>query len=515
MRSSNPERRPRRRLRPAAGGPRRAAVAVAAGAAALLALASPAPIAAQADTVPQADTTPPALPPADTTPPAVPPADTTTPSGQMLTAPGSPGGVLGAASGPDSVQVVDRVVAVAGDSAILLSEVQEDLYRMRQQGLDVPDEPAARDSIVKQAVSDMIDRLLLVQRARQEGVTVSDDQVDQVVEQQFDRIRSNFQSDEAFRQAVEQTGQNMYQYRQMLRSQARQQILLSQFRQQLIDQGELPPASVSDSAVRAYFDSSASTARRPATVSFQRITVVPRPDSAAADSALQVAKKALDEIHSGTDFAVVARRYSDDPGTRAQGGDMGWIRRSDVVPGLANALWAVPPGRAVGPIQTRFGYHIVKVENVRGGEREVRQILIRPRIDSSDVAAARERADSVADSLRAGADPERLGREYGIPDQETSFKDVEVSNVGSRFGQDYATALGQQPGDGRVVGPFRVEGAFDLAQFVVLRVTDFKAAGPYRFEDVRDQIRQQLLRQEQFREYMVQLRRRMYVKLFL
>jgi len=515
MRSSIPERRPRRRLRPPARGLHGVAAAAAAGAATLLALASPARLAAQADTVPTADTTRAPIPSADTTPPVTPPADTAPPSGRMLTAPGSPGAGLGVTTGPDSVEVVDRVVAVAGDSAILLSEVQEDLYRLRQQGLEVPDDSAARDSIVEQAVSDMIDRLLLVQRARQEGVTVSDDQVDQVVEQQFDRIRSNFQSDEAFRQAVEQTGQNMYQYRQMLRSQARQQLLLSQFRQELIDQGELPPASISDSAVKAYFDSSASTARRPATVTFQRITVVPHPDSAAADSALKVARKALDDIRSGTAFAVAARRYSDDPGTRAQGGDMGWIRRSDVVPGLANALWAAPPGRTVGPIQTRFGYHIVKVENVRGGEREVRQILIRPRIDSSDVDAARQRADSVADSLRAGADPERLGREYGIPDQETSFKDVEISNVGSRFGQEYAAALGQQPSDGQVVGPFRVEGAFDLAQFVVLRVNEFKAAGPYRFEDVRDRIREQLLRQKQFQEYMVQLRQRMHVKLFL
>jgi len=487
-------------------------------AAALLA-AVPATAAAQADTVPRADTTTaPAgapVPAADTTPRASEPPAADTGAGAADVLGGPTAGLGGGAAPGDSVEMVDRVVAVAGDSAILLSEVQEELFRLRQQGLQVPQDPAARDSIVHATLMNMVDRLLLVQRARQEGVSVSDDQVDQVVQNQFDRIRSNFQSDEAFRQAVEGSGQNMYQYRQMLRSQAKQQLLLTHFRQQLVDQGKLPPASVSDSAVRAYFDSNAATAQRPATVSFERITVVPRPDSAAADSAYRVARKALDEIQAGTDFAVAARRYSDDPGTRAQGGDMGWIRRADVVPALADAVWQAPPGRAVGPVLTRFGFHIIKVENVRGGEREVRQILVRPAIDSSDVEAARRRAGVVADSLSAGAAPERLGREYGIRDQETSFQDVQLSDVGSRFGAAYASALGQQPSDGQIVGPFRVKGAFDLAQFVVLRVTSFKPAGPYRFADVKDRIRQQLLSQKQFEEYLAQLRGRMYVKIFL
>jgi parvulin-like peptidyl-prolyl isomerase len=227
-----------------------------------------------------------------------------------------------------------------------------------------------------------------------------------------------------------------------------------------------------------------------------------------------VAHKALDEIRSGTDFSVAAHRFSNDPGTRSQGGDMGWIRRSDVVPAFADVAWAAPPGRVVGPIQTRFGYHIIKVQNIRGGEREISQILIRPDIDSADVRKARERADAVADSLRAGDDPARLGREYGIRDQETHFEDVALTDVSGRFGDAYAKAIGQ-PKSGQVIGPFPVTGAFDLSEFVVLKITDFKPAGPYRFEDVKDQIRENLIRTKQFEEYVAQLRRRMFVKIYL
>jgi len=445
-------------------------------------------------------------------PDTVPPADTA--AQRPAPRPAGPEPELGNTTGGDSVQVVDRVVAVAGDSAILLSELQEQIYRLRQQGEKIPQDPVARDSLVRSTLQDMIDRMLLVQRAEQEGVTIGDDQVQQAVQSQFNRIRSGFQSDEAFRQAVERTGQNMFQYRQMLQQQARQELLLSRFRQQLISDQGLPPAAVSDSDVRAYFDANSASARRPASISFERITIVPRPDSAAADSAIAVARKALDEIRSGTDFSVAAHRFSNDPGTRSQGGDMGWIRRSDVVPAFADVAWAAPPGRVVGPIGTRFGFHIIKVQNIRGGEREISQILIRPDIDSSDVRKARERADALADSLRSGADPTRLGREYGIRDQETHFEDIALTDVSSRFGDAYAKAIGQ-PESGQAIGPFPVTGAFDLSEFVVLKITDFKPAGPYRFEDVKDQIRENLVRTKQFQEYVAQLRRRMYVKIYL
>lgn len=486
---------------PASRAPRRERrlAALVIGLGLLLAGGGPARLAAQ-----QPDT----VAPADT----VPPADTL--STRPAPRPAGPRPELGSATGGDSIQVVDRVVAVAGDSAILLSELQEQIFRLRQQGEKIPTDPVARDSLVKATLQDMIDRMLLVQRAQQEGVTVSDDQVQQAVQTQFDRIRSGFQSDEAFRQAVEQTGQNMYQYRQMLQQQARQELMLSRFRSQLVTDGGLPPAAVTDSAVRAYFDANSASARRPASISFERITLVPHPDSSAADSAIALAHKALDEIRSGTDFSVAAHRFSNDPGTRSQGGDMGWIRRSDVVPAFADVAWAAPPGRVVGPIETRFGFHIIKVQNIRGGEREISQILIRPDIDSTDVRKARERANAVADSLRSGDDARRLGREYGIRDQETHFEDIALTDVASRFGDAYAKAIGQ-PKSGEVIGPFPVTGAFDLSEFVVLKITDFKPAGPYRFEDVKDQIRENLVRAKQFQEYIAQLRRRMYVKIYL
>lgn len=408
--------------------------------------------------------------------------------------------------------VVDRVVAVVGDTSVLMTEVQEQIFRQRQQGMQIPEDPAGRDSVFNQVLQGLIEERMILEAAKEAGITVPEERVTQVVEDRFSQMRGRFPSDSAFRAAVEETGQNMFQFRQMLRAQARAELLQTSYRQQLVQSGELPSATVTEEEIRAYFEQRAAGQRTPGSVSFQRVMVVPEPDSAASDSAREVAQEALDAVRGGTDFAVAARRYSDDPGSRDEGGDLGWVRRGDVVPRFADMAWAAPAGRAVGPIRTRFGWHVIQVENVRGGERKIRHILVRPEVDSTAVREAEELAASLADSLRAGEDADRLAREYGLPGEQVSFDQVRLDELRGRLGTTYEEHLsGVDEGD--VVGPFRVEGSFDLPSFVVARVSDFIPSGEYRLDDVREQIRSNLMQQKQFRKYVDRLRERMHVRI--
>lgn len=417
------------------------------------------------------------------------------------------------AGAPGDVQLVDRVVAVVGDTAVLLSEVQEQVLRMRQQGMQLPSDPAARDSVFRSALQSVVEERMLLEAAREAGVEVAGDQVEQVVDDRMSRMRSNFPSDEAFRSAVENTGQNMFQFRQMLRATARADLTIERFRQQLMESGDLPSANVTDREIRAFFEQRAEGRQRPGSITFDRVMLAPRPDSARADSAYRVAEEAIQEIRSGEDFSVAAHRYSDDPGSREQGGDLGWIRRSDVVPSFARAAWLAPAGRVVGPVPSRYGYHVIEVENVRGGERKVRHILVRPPIDDEDVQEARDLASSLADSLRAGADADRLARQHGLSEEQVRFE-LQLDEIQGRLGSAYARAL-SDPSEGEVVGPFEVDGSFDLPLFVVLEVLDYTPTGEYRLEDVRETIRENLLQQKQFAKYLDQLRNRIYVRILI
>lgn len=417
-------------------------------------------------------------------------------------------------SGADSVQLVDRVAAVVADTAILLSAIQQEIVRQQAQGLQVPQDPAAIDSLARATLDRMIDETLLLQRAKREGVQVSDQEVDAAVQEQFNRIRSTFDSDQAFRDAVESAGMNMFQFRQMWRRQIRANLLRQRFRQQLLSGSELPPATVTDEEIRRYFEQNQGSNQRPATLSFERITVAPEPSEAARDSAVAEAQRALEELRDGTAFEVVARRYSDDPGTRERGGELGWVRRADMVPAFAEFAWGAPPGRPVGPVQTRFGFHVIEVMNSRGSERQIRHILVRPEIRDEDVQAARQLAEALRDSLAAGADADRLASEYGLPGDQVEFLDVRLDQLEQRFGETFSQAVGT-PEEGEVIGPIRREASYDLPNFVLLRVTAYRSAGSYELDDVRDQIRQRLLEQKRLSAYLEQLRETMYVRVLL
>lgn len=418
-------------------------------------------------------------------------------------------------SDADSVQLLDRVAAVVGDTAILVSEVQQELIRQEAQGRSLPRrDPVAMDSIARATLDRMIDETLLLERAKQEGVQVNEQDVDAAVQEQFNRIRSNFQSDEVFRQAVENSGMNMFQFRQMWRRQIRADLMRRRFQQQLLSSNALPAATVTDQEVRRYFEQNQASASRPATLSFQRITVAPEPSRGARDSALAEIQTALSELREGTEFEVVARRYSDDPGSRDRGGELGWIRRSDVVPAFAELAWSAPPGRPVGPVETRFGFHVVEVMNTRGGERQIRHVLVRPEITDQDVRDARDLAEALRDSLQAGADPARLARDHGLPGEQLEFRDVRLDELAQRFGEAVREAVGS-PEEGEAVGPVRREASYDLPNFVVLKITDYRSAGSYELADVRTRIRQGLLEEKRFGAYLRQLREKMYVRVLL
>lgn len=416
----------------------------------------------------------------------------------------------------DSLGLVDRIIAVVGDTAILRSELREELLRLQAQGVQMPapGTPAFEDAL-RQILASMIDRMILLQRAKRvPDLVVNEDEVEAMVDERVAEVRAQFPSDEALQQEVERSGMNMFQYRQMLRAQARAERLLTRFRSRLADSGELPPVAVTEEEIHDYFERFATGETRPATVSFDRLVVDPEPDSVAADSARALAQKALEEIRAGTEFAVAARRYSNDEGTRAEGGDLGWLRRHQVVPAFADVAWAAPLGRPVGPVRTRFGYHVIKVENTRAGERKLRHILIEPEIDAADIERARERGEALADSLRGGVDPTRLARRHDLREEEVRFDDVPMDELLRRLGAEYARQLAQ-PSSGQVLGPFEARDERGEPVFAVVQVREFKPQGPYRLEDVRDRVRQQLLQQKQFSRYLENLRDETYVEILL
>ena len=412
----------------------------------------------------------------------------------------------------DSLELVDRIVAIVGDTAILMSEVREKVFQMRAQGMEMPTDPAGQDSLAFATLEGMVEEMMIVQQAEFAGITVTEDELDAEVDKRFEEIRSRFGSDEEMLQRVEDSGQNMFQFRRMIRSQARKDMVGQRYIG--TQMGAMLSVRVTEQQIVDEFNARAAGATRPATLDLVQVTIDPKPSEAARDSALEEAVTARDEIRGGEDFEVAARRYSDDVGTRADGGDLGWIRRSEVDPAFGAAAWAVRTGIAIGPVESRFGFHIIKVENVRGGERHVRHVLVRPYISPEQIEEAQKLAAAVADSIRNGEDATVMAERYGTDPEDSRIDNARMDRISGALGAEFAEALrGAQTGD--VVGPVEISGRGGTASFIVIKVMRYRPEGVYELDEVRDQIRDQLMQQGQYEALLDQLKQEVYVRMLI
>ena len=299
--------------------------------------------------------------------------------------------------------------------------------------------------------------------------------------------------------AVEETGMNMLQYRQMIRSQAEAEALRGAYRVELEQRSDLPPVIVSEEEVEAAFEEFAQNQPpRPPLVSFNRLVVTPSPSGEARDSAMARTIRVQNDFANGEEFSVIARRHSDDATTREQGGELGWMSRDLVVKPFGDAAWLTGPGQTVGPVQTQFGLHFIKVERQRGAERFLRHILLRPEITEADIEEARTLAVQVADSLRAGTDPERLMALFRgqVADEPIRFDDVPLANLVAQYTGAGAESGLTAPTPGEVYGPLPMERG-GPTEYGLVHVLNFRPEGPITIDDVRDQIRESLRTRKQ------------------
>ncbi len=410
----------------------------------------------------------------------------------------------------DTAEVVDRIVAVVGDTAILYTEILESLLQIKAEGADIP-EPGtpAFDSVARISTDQLVDQLVLLQKAKQTELRVPPEMLDGETDRRFQEIRNGFPNATAFQEAVQSSGRTLVQYRQFLRSQVRAQILIDQFVRQ--SRESMPPVIISEEDLQDWYDNNLEGQTRPASVSFEQIVVEPEPGQAAMDSARAEAEQALAELRSGESFEVVARSYSDDPSNRETGGDLGWVRRSQLVPKFAQAAWSARTGTPIGPVLTRFGYHIIQVENTRGGERKIRHILIRPEMVPEDSERARELAVALADSVRDGSSVVEFAERYGVAEIPVRVPEIPFDELEERLGPIYAEALAD-PIPGAVLGPLENAALIpDRSVFVIIRITEYKEQGAWEFDEIREDIRDRLTFEKSYERFVEELRKEIYV----
>ncbi len=415
-----------------------------------------------------------------------------------------------AQAAPDSAaqaepELVDRIVAVVGDSVILASDVQEQLERRRAMGEDVPARGPALEQARKDELESLINELVMLQAAARDSVSVADADVQAQVQAAVAEQQQRFGGEAAFQKGLEREGMTLEQYRRMIERNVRRAGVRQRYMATL--QRDHSPPPVSEAEVKQFFEERAGTlGTRPATIEFRQVVVSPQPSDSARQAALNEASEVRQKLLNGEDFEQLARRYSDDPGTKEKGGELGWFRRGQFVPAFDRAAFSLRPGQISPVVETPFGFHIIRVDKVKGPERQARHILITPEITSADEAKTETRAADVARSLRNGASMDSMIAAVHDAAEESHVGPALQDSLPAPYN---AQLRGASAGD--IVGPFGVPGPRE--SYAVVKVVDVNAAGAYSLDDpqIREQIRTFIQQDKMLKEVLADLRRRTYI----
>lgn len=406
---------------------------------------------------------------------------------------------------------LDRIAAVVGTQVILISDVEAAVVA---QQLRVPDDSVQRMELLRGVLGQLVDMEVLVQRAEQDTtLNIDEQELEAMADEQLATARRNFQTDREFREALTEAGfGSPEEFKRRQQEQIRRDRLYKDYIAGLKRDGKFTTVNVSERDVNAELERQmGNLPERPATIGFQQILIPTMPGEASRARA----RKTIDSLFrrlqdKPNDFEEVAKQVSQD-GAAAQGGDLGWNRRGVMVPEFDRVMFMLNPGVVSPPVETRFGWHLIRVDRVQPAEVKARHILIRAEIDSVDQALAAKRADSVRAMWERGISFDSLRTEYH---DNRSGEDAIIPEVAkSDLPQPYAEAIDDLPA-GSLVGPFEIEDqASGSRKFVVLRLTRAQPAGKMTLDEARQQLRRSMQEAYSIRRLIDTLRKQTYVSI--
>jgi peptidyl-prolyl cis-trans isomerase SurA len=410
----------------------------------------------------------------------------------------------------DTAGAVDRVIAVVGDAPILASQVEEEIFTQRAQQGALPKTLPEFRALCRQVVSDLIDGEVMVQVAQHDtSIKVTDQEIADGVDQQYRNVRQRFTSEVDFRTELGRSGfQTPEEFRRWLTESQRKAALRNRLIDKLRGEGKLKPVQPTEREMQSYFEQYRDQLpARPATISFRNIVLAPKPSAEAQARALALADSIVLELRKGADFATAAKRFSQDPASRDQGGDLGWFRRGQMVPEFEAVAFRLKPGVVSDPVESPFGFHIIQVQRIQPAEIQARHILIMPDVGQSEADSAAALAARVAGLLKAGAPFDSLAQLYHDEGEEKEASDVPVTQLP----EEYRDGIGSAD-SGSIVAPFAIRKEMGLRRkYVVLQVTARRTEGKITYADVKEQIRKKLSDDLGVRRYLDRLRNSTYV----
>ena len=290
-----------------------------------------------------------------------------------------------------NISVVDGVAAVVADNVILKSELAQivNLTAM-QQKISPNTEPYRR--LTEQILQSLIDQKVVLELAEQDtNIIVKDKEVDGALETQIENIMAQAGSEE---NAEKMLGESLRDFKREYWFEVRDRLYADKYQQ-----SKLQGISVTRTEVESFFAVyKDSLPFLPQQVKLRHIQL---PLQAGADSeknTIALLDSLRSSVYAGSDFAELAKLYSEDPGSKTRGGDLGFTRRGTLVTEFEEVAFTLDVGEVSVPVKTAFGFHIIQPLEKQGDNVRVRHILIKPPVSTEDEQKIYDYATTIMDS---------------------------------------------------------------------------------------------------------------------
>ena len=244
-------------------------------------------------------------------------------------------------------EVIDRVVAIVNDEIITMKDLEAFLKIERKATKFTSIDEYFRNLQMRQRLDTFVEGVLINQQAKKMGITVTDQEVTGFIE---GIKKQNLISDEELREQLRKDNVTYEQFREGIK--------MNSLRTRLLMRVVSTEVNITENALKSYYDSHQDYFKEEE-FHVQHIFI-----SGQHKDIRERAEKAYKQLTAGVPFEEVARNLSDDPSAR-QGGDIGFVKRSDLLPTLREALSNLQPGAFSAVVPTPYGLHIMKLIEVK------------------------------------------------------------------------------------------------------------------------------------------------------
>ncbi len=403
-------------------------------------------------------------------------------------------------------QVIDKVVAIVEDDIIMASELtQFSLNLSFQMGIDPRKDPDKFNQLQKETLNNLINQKILLVKAEEDSILVPDRQVDNVLEEQINNMILRVGSEQ---ELEKQLGMPINKIKRTFREDVRDNLMVEMLRNTKYQEIQITRREIEE----FYRTMKDSLPQLKETVDISHILIEVEPSESSQSQTREKIEELKKRVDAGEDFEKLCREYSEDPGSKDRGGELGYIERGDFVPEFEEVAFLLEPGEISDIVKTQFGFHIIQCIDRKGDKINVRHLLLMVQPAAGDEAATEAKVKEIREMLeKPDTEFREIAKEYS--DDETTRKEgghlglFESENLTVKEFKDVIGGMEE----GEISQPFKTKFGWHI-----LKLNSRESAREISIEKDWERIQNwalNLKRQREFEKWVNKLKKDVYVEI--